>query len=126
MRCNNRNRRQFCFYIYNSDLLDWAKDNYEYIEEATEEFGCPTKNYGGFIKQIQQGQYYKYTQELYDSIKDIISLVGINYILNDSDILEKLDENDIDNIIDEIQEKIDNNNKIEDIIEIVDNYIENL
>ena len=50
--------------IYTSDLFEWGKSNMYYIDEATKEFGNPND----ILRQIQQGQYYAYEQELYETI----------------------------------------------------------
>ena len=54
--------------IYTSDLFEWGKSNMYYIDEATKEFGNPND----ILRQIQQGQYYAYEQELYENQDDII------------------------------------------------------
>ena len=63
---------------YSCDLLDWAKENLEYIEEANIEFGIPEN--ANIIKQIQHGQYYYYEQDLYNNQEDIIKNWILNYI----------------------------------------------
>lgn len=46
--------------IYYSDLFEWAKDNWSYIDDACREFGMPdSKDSNIIIKLIQMGQYYK-------------------------------------------------------------------
>ena len=95
--------------IYISDLFDWGKSNLYYIDEATKEFGNPND----ITKQIQQGQYYAYEQEIYEYKDDVLKYFAYSY-LNDNDIkindeqekdlddyLSSLDSNDtLDNIID--------------------------
>ena len=99
--------------MYTSDLFEWGKNNLWYIDEATKEFGNPND----IIKQIQQGQYYAYEQELYEYKDDIMKYFAYSY-LNDNDIkitedqeedlesyLCSLDSNDtLDNIIDYCRE----------------------
>lgn len=95
--------------IYNSDLLDWAKDNYSYIEDANCEFGIPD-NGKDFIKQIQQGQYYQIEQDLYNNFDEMILLFIYNYI----------QENDIEMTEEQLEElelkRFDNNDRLENII----------
>ena len=57
--------------IYNSDLLEWVKNNYNYVEEAIDEFGTAKDGEGraDFIKQIQQGQYLA-NRELLDQARE--------------------------------------------------------
>ena len=50
--------------IYNYNLRQWSVDNYNYIEDAVEEFGLDPKNFD-FHKLIMMGQYYAYSQEFY-------------------------------------------------------------
>jgi hypothetical protein len=59
--------------VYNYDLLEWVKDNYQYVEEAMSEFGHATNDSGDpdFIKQIMQGQYYRNEQLLWEAWEDI-------------------------------------------------------
>ena len=64
--------------IYNSDLLEWLKDNYSIAEEANAEFGAPND----IIKQCQQGQYYQYSNEMYENLSDYIKSYTYDYILN--------------------------------------------
>ena len=43
--------------IYNYNLRQWSVDNYNYIEDAVEEFGLDPKNFD-FHKLIMMGQYF--------------------------------------------------------------------
>jgi hypothetical protein len=65
--------------IYNHDLRVWAVDNYDYIEEAVEEYGYDDKNFN-FHKLIQLGQFYAYNMEFY-TLKNLFLdyLEGVNY-----------------------------------------------
>ena len=56
--------------IYNYDLRKWSVENYDYIEEAVEEFGYDSKNFD-FHKIIQLGQYYAYSNEFYAMISEL-------------------------------------------------------
>lgn len=53
--------------IYYYDLRKWSVENYDYIEQAIEEFGVDTKN-PDFHKMIQMGQYVAYSSEFYAMI----------------------------------------------------------
>jgi hypothetical protein len=101
--------------IYVSDLFEWGKNNFEYINEATQEFGNPND----IIKQIQQGQYLCFEQELYNNQDDILKLYAFNY-LEESKI--KLNENQIDDLETYI-EGLDNNDKLEDITSYCDEIL---
>lgn len=58
--------------IYNSDLLEWAKNHLGDIEDANKEFGMPED--GDIIKQIMQAQFMVKERELLDSIKEGVIL----------------------------------------------------
>lgn len=99
--------------IYTSDLFDWGKNNMYYIDEATKEFGDPHD----ILRQIQQGQYYAYEQELYENKDDIIKYFAYTY-LNDNNIkLNVEQEEDLDDYL----SSIDSNDKLEDIIDYCKN-----
>lgn len=103
--------------IYNSDLWDWAKDNEYYIEEAINEFGIDSNNFD-LTKLFQQGQYFYYDKICYNNLDDIIEYL----------ILSNLDAEEIsDAVYDEIlniSEKEDNNARIENYIEEIEDLIE--
>ena len=74
--------------IYTADLLNWIPDNYEYIEEANQEFGVPDD----FLKQVQQGQFLYNERNLFDNLEDTLKNYMYNYIeykLNIKEITEK-------------------------------------
>ena len=99
--------------IYTSDLFDWGKNNMYYIDEATKEFGDPHD----ILRQIQQGQYYAYEQELYENKDDIIKYFAYTY-LNDNNIkLNVAQEEDLDDYL----SSVDSNDKLEDIIDYCKN-----
>ena len=93
--------------IYTSDLFDWGKNNLWYIDEATKEFGDPHD----IIRQIQQGQFLAFEQELYDNQEDVLLYYGYNY-LKDNDI--KLSEEEIEDFEDYVT-GLDNNDRLDDI-----------
>ncbi|MBP3841560.1 MAG: hypothetical protein IK997_05560 [Bacilli bacterium] len=95
--------------IYTSDLFEWSKSNMYYIDEATKEFGNPND----ILRQIQQGQYYAYEQELYENQDDIIKYFAYSY-LKDNNIKLNIDqEEDLDDYL----SGVDSNDKLEDIID---------
>lgn len=104
--------------IYNYDLLEWAKDNYSYIEEAIDEFGVATDEKGraDFIRCIMQGQYLYIEQTLYNN-KELMLEYLTCYILDDKGITEIEEEKATElsminferiETIDELEEEIDN------------------
>lgn len=99
--------------IYNSDLLDWAKDHLGDIEEANQELGMPED--GDIIKQIMQAQFLVNERELLDSIKEGVVLkawkVASEYKESVTD--EQAQE------LDDMDTVIDANNYIDDITDQV-------
>ena len=81
--------------IYTSDLFDWAKNYFSYIEEANTKLGTPTN----IEQQIQQGQFYYYQKNIYDNLEDIMLNYMYNYIENVLNIKE-ITENQNENLLD--------------------------
>lgn len=104
--------------IYVVDLFEWGKNNFEYINEATEEFGNPSD----IIKQIQQGQFLSFEKELYDNQNDVLLYYGYNY-LKDNNI--KLSEEQLEDFEDYI-DGLDNNDKLDDINSYCNSFNEEL
>lgn len=103
--------------IYYYNLFEWAKENFNIIEEANEEFGAPND----IIKQLQQAQYYNNSNELYEDLENMILLYTYNYLLENEILLndEELEE------LEEELKKIDNNNRLEEIEDIINNIMDN-
>ena len=106
--------------IYNNDLLEWAKHNHNYIDEAVAELGHGKD----FINNIQIGQYYYNNNEMYDNLKEYLRYFAYDYLLNTKRI-ENIKDEDIDNIDNELN-YIDNNNYLSDVDVIIDNFVESL
>ena len=106
--------------IYNSDLLEWAKDNYSYIDEATAELGHGKD----FINDVQIGQYYYNNNEIYNNLKEYLRYFAYDYLLNTKGI-ETIKDEDIENIDSELN-CIDNNNRLSDVELIIDNFVKSL
>lgn len=101
--------------IYNYDLLEWAKDNYSYIEDYVKEFGIDSQNFD-FIDIIRGGQYLYIEQTLYNNKESMLEYLAY-YILDDKGYTELEEEKateismiDFNRIetIDELEEEIDN------------------
>lgn len=109
--------------IYNSDLMDWAKGNISYIEEALEEFGTPTNSKGqpDFMRIIQQGQYFCNEQDLYNNLEDSLKFFMYDYIEKELKIKELTEEQN-DNLLD--WDFSDNNEQLENLIEHINNIFE--
>lgn len=103
--------------IYTKDLLTWLVDNYTIVEEANNEYGTPND----IIKQIQQGQFYNNSNELYEDFENMILLYAYNY-LHDEEIL--LNDEELEELEEELK-NIDNNNELEEIHDIIKNIIDN-
>ena len=104
--------------IYNSDLLDWAKDHLGDIEEANQEFGIPED--GGIIQQIMQAQYIVMERELLDSIKEGVVLKAWKVASEYTESVTDEQAQELDNM-DTI---IDANNRIDDITDQVKEILE--
>ena len=106
---------------YYSDLFEWAKENYDYIDEANDEFGIPKD--GDIIKQIQQGQFYAIEQEIYEDLQDCIKNYAYKYIFNwDGLNTPEISEEKFSCLESEL-EKLDHNNTFDDIIEVVNDIL---
>lgn len=60
--------------IYNADLLDWFRDNYNYykVEDAIEEYGFPELDgKPDILMAIRQGQYKENEEVLYEALEEI-------------------------------------------------------
>jgi hypothetical protein len=109
--------------IYTSDLFEWAKYNYEYIEEAVAEFGIDERNFD-FLGVIKSGQYLQNTELLYQDEKEIVSLMVVNYLLeNEEEIERELEESELEEMFDEIESQFDNCERLENLVDIIDEYI---
>lgn len=58
-------------YMNYDNLIDWSRDNIDYIEESVSELGFPEPF--DFIVLIQQGQACSIRKELYESMEESIS-----------------------------------------------------
>lgn len=102
--------------IYTSDLMDWVKDNYNYVEDYVKEFGIDSSNFD-FIGAVRGGQYLYIEQTLYNNKSDMLEYLAY-YILQEKDI-EEIDEDKATEIsmidfdrIDTIEELEDELNEI--------------
>ena len=80
--------------LYPYELLEWARDNFYYIDYAIQEYGKPDD----FLQYIRQGQYYAYSTEINENIEDFVLIYGYNYLLR---------EKNIETITEEQQEEIE-------------------
>lgn len=103
--------------IYYSDLFEWAKHNFEIIEEANEEFGAPND----IIKQIQQGEFLAFERELYENLEDNLKYFMYDYIEKDLKIKEITEEQN-ENLLD--FDFSDNNEQLENLIDHINEILE--
>lgn len=97
--------------IYTKDLLDWACDNYDMIDESINELGQPDK----FLDIIRQGQYYSNDRQMYEDLSEIVKLSAL-YMINDNEQKDNLNEADIDKIIDELDLETETFEELNDYI----------
>jgi hypothetical protein len=102
--------------IYNSDLFEWAKYNFSYIEEANEEFGAPND----IIKQIQQAQYLYNERQLYDELEEIILY---SVLLEAKEYAEEVTKEQFSELL-EVAEHLDHNDRFDDIKDAVKEVFE--
>lgn len=103
--------------IYYYDLFEWAKNNFSYINEANEELGTPAD----ITKQIQQGQYFCNEQDLYNNLEDSLKFFMYDYIEKELKIKELTEEQN-DDLLD--WDFSDNNERLENLIEHINNIFE--
>lgn len=97
--------------IYTKDLLDWACDNYDMIDESIDEFGQPDN----FLDIIRQGQYYSNDKQMYEDLNEIVKLSAL-YMIDDNKQKDNLNEVDIDKIIDELDLETETFEELSDYI----------
>lgn len=106
--------------IYNYDLIEWAKDNYNYIDDAVAEFGVDTQNFD-FWGIIRQGQYLYNDNDLYENLEDSLKFYMYDYIEKTLNIKEITEEQN-DNLLD--FDFSDNNEELGNLIEHIDEVME--
>lgn len=97
--------------IYTKDLLDWACDNYDMIDESINELGQPDN----FLDIIRQGQYYSNDRQMYEDLNEIVKLSAL-YMIDDNEQKDNLNEADIDKIIDELDLETETFEELSDYI----------
>lgn len=97
--------------IYTKDLLDWACDNYDMIDESINELGQPDN----FLDIIRQGEYYSNNKQMYEDLNEIVKLSAL-YMIDDNEQKDNLNEVDIDKIIDELDLETETFEELSDYI----------
>lgn len=104
--------------IYCADLLDWVRDNSEYVERAINEGFVDLKS-PDFFQMLRSGQYIQIEEELYENIDDIIKYYIYNYIKDMG--IEEVSEEQLEEIefcdFDYNSDLEDINNELERIFE---------
>lgn len=106
--------------LYNCDLLDWAKGNSSYIDDAVKEFGINEKNFD-FFRLIQNGQYLAVTQELYENLEDSLKFYMYDYIEKNTELLA-LDEDTVEEL-ENCFDFNDNNEELENLIDKINEIL---
>lgn len=97
--------------IYTKDLLDWACDNYDMIDESINELGQPNN----FLDIIRQGQYYSNDRQMHEDLNEIVKLSAL-YMIDDNEQKDNLNDVDIDKIIDELDLETETFEELSDYI----------
>lgn len=97
--------------IYTKDLLDWACDNYDMIDESINELGQPDN----FLDIIRQGQYYSNDRQMYEDLNEIVKLSAL-YMIDDNEQKDNLNDVDIDKIIDDLDLETETFEELSDYI----------
>lgn len=97
--------------IYTKDLLKWACDNYDMIDESINELGQPDN----FLDIIRQGQYYSNDRQIYEDLNEIVKLSAL-YMIEDNEQKDNLNDVDIDKIIDELDLETETFEQLSDYI----------
>lgn len=97
--------------IYTKNLLDWACDNYDMIDESINELGQPDN----FLDIIRQGQYYSNDRQMYEDLNEIVKLSAL-YMIDDNEQKDSLNDVDIDKIIDELDLETETFEELNDYI----------
>lgn len=97
--------------IYTKDLLKWACDNYDMIDESINELGQPDN----FLDIIRQGQYYSNDRQMYEDLNEIVKLSAL-YMIEDNEQKNNLNDVDIDKIIDELDLETETFEQLSDYI----------
>lgn len=110
--------------IYYYDLFEWCKENWEYVDEACQEFGMPDcKDTNIIIKLIQQGQFYYNEEQLYEDLDDMLLYFCYSQLYYDFKI-EEITEEQNDAIIEKCT-NVDNNDRLDEYVDFLQELIEN-
>ena len=102
-------------------LLEWAVDNYEYVEQAIDEFGVSKDSNGraDFLRTIAAGQFFKNEEELNQDIEEIVQLLAINYLLKNE---IEIEEEVLEDMLKDLKHYIYSNDHFSDILDKIEEY----
>lgn len=112
--------------MYTCDVLEWAKGNYSYVEEAIDELGVATDSNGrtDLIRTIQTGEYIANKETIDNNLEEILKFYMYNYIEKDLGIEEITEEQnnellhwDFENYDEHLENLIDYVNEIMEVQE---------
>lgn len=98
--------------IYYYNLFEWCKNNFSYVNDWIDECGSS----GDIIKDIQGGQFKQISNELYENMEEMLLLFAYDYLYNNN---IKLNDEQLEELEEDIA-RLDNNDRLEDIIEIIE------
>ena len=104
--------------IYTADLLEWAKDNYEYVEQAIDEFGV-SKGRADFVRTIATGQFLKNEEELNQDIEEVVQLLTINHLLENE---IEIEEEALEELLEDMKYAIDSDSYFSDILDKIEEH----
>ena len=104
-----------CVDIYYSDRAKWFANNWNLVDEANAELGQS----GDVMQDISQAQFLQAERALYNDIEEIILVLAYKHLLDNE--IEEITEEQIE-IIEDITREIDNNSRLNDIVD----YLEGL
>lgn len=113
--------------ICNNDLLEWAKYNYNLVEEGIDELGVVTDSNGraDFMRTIMQAQFLENENLLNQDFEEIIKILAINYLLeNLKDI--KTDLEKVKDVVENLEIEINNNDRLNDILDYLNEQLFNI
>ena len=110
--------------IYYGDLIEWLKGGGDdFVERYVAEFGIDEKNFD-FWGIVRGGQFLDFQERLFADEKEIVSLMVVNYLLeNEEEIERELEERELEEMFDEIESQFDNCERLENLIDVIDEYI---
>lgn len=109
--------------IYYSDIFEFAKNNFEDVNDAIAEFGLAKDSEGNpdIIRTIQSGEYLANERALYDDIDNIKELLIVDYLIDNIDNLKFIaaTTEEFDNIIGELVGEFDESERIDNVCDAV-------